>query len=217
MLGFALFGLAVGAYGTLIGVGGGFIIVPVLLLLLGWRHEQAVGTSLLVVAASAVSGSWAYMRQGHIDLRTGWQFALATLPGAVLGSFVVDQLSGRLFNLLFGGLLIAVSLYLFWRPERPAGTPTRLERPAGPAGWGWTLRRLVDRRGTEFTYAFSKFWGLVLSFGVGFLSSILGIGGGIIHVPALIALFSFPAHIATATSQFILAFSAITGAGSHLA
>jgi uncharacterized membrane protein YfcA len=57
----------------------------------------------------------------------------------------------------------------------------------------------------------------VLSFGVGFLSSILGIGGGIIHVPALITLFDFPAHIATATSHFILALSAATGTLSHVA
>src|SRR5439155_23804189 len=115
---FVLFGAAVGAYGTLIGAGGGFIIVPVLLLLLHWPHQQAVGTSLLVVTANAASGSWVYWRQRRIDLRTGWQFALATLPGAVLGSFVVDLLTSRIFYLVFGVWLVAVSLYLMWRPEK---------------------------------------------------------------------------------------------------
>src|SRR5438874_6056601 len=110
MLGFALFGLAVGAYGTLIGAGGGFIIVPVLLLVLGWPHQQAVATSLMVVAANAASGTIAYARQKRIDFRTGIRFALATLPGAIIGSYVVQLLSGRIFNLIFGVLLVAILL-----------------------------------------------------------------------------------------------------------
>ncbi len=216
LLGFLVFGTIVGMYGTIIGAGGGFIIVPVLLLLLHWPHQHAVGTSLLVVAANAASGSWAYWRQRRIDFRTGWQFALATLPGAVLGSFAVELLSGRLFSIIFGILLVAVSLYLVWRPERPADAPVRIAQPAGPVGWGWTVRHLVDAHGKSYDYGFSRLWGIALSFVVGFLSSILGIGGGIIHVPALITLFDFPAHIATATSHFILAISALTGTVSHL-
>jgi uncharacterized membrane protein YfcA len=143
---FGLFGLAVGAYGTLIGAGGGFIIVPVLLLVLHWPHEKAVGTSLFVVAANATSGSIAYWRQKRIDLRTGPQFALATVPGAILGSYIVDLISGQTFYILFGSLLIAVSLYLFWRPENPDSEAARLEKPNGLAGWGWTVRRIVDSR-----------------------------------------------------------------------
>src|SRR5690349_8254923 len=143
---FVLFGAAVGTYGTIIGAGGGFIIVPVLLLLLHWPHQEAVGTSLLVVTANAASGSWSYWRQRRIDLRTGWQFALATLPGAVAGSYVVDLLSGQLFNVMFGVLLVAVSLYLFFRPEKREGAGGPKARPAGLAGWGWTERHLEDAR-----------------------------------------------------------------------
>ena len=216
MLGFALFGLAVGTYGTLIGAGGGFIIVPVLLLVLGWPHQQAVATSLMVVTANAASGSIAYGRQKRIDFRTGIRFALATLPGAIIGSYVVQALSGRIFNLIFGVLLVAISLYLMWRPERPGSKGPELERPTGPKGWGWTVRHVVDSRGEAYDYGFSLPWGVLLSFVVGFMSSILGIGGGIIHVPALIALFDFPAHIATATSHFILAISAATGTTTQL-
>jgi uncharacterized membrane protein YfcA len=213
---FVSFGVVVGAYGTIIGAGGGFIIVPVLLLLLRWPPQEAVGTSLLVVAANAASGSWVYWRQRRIDLRTGWQFALATLPGAVLGSFVADLLNSRVFYVVFGVLLVAVSLYLMWRPERPGSSAAHLDRPPGLRGWGWTVRHIVDSRGDTHDYGFSKPLGTLLSFGVGFLSSILGIGGGIIHVPALITLFDFPAHVATATSHFILAISAATGSITHL-
>jgi uncharacterized membrane protein YfcA len=216
MLGFAFFGLAVAAYGTLIGAGGGFIIVPVLLLVLGWPHQQAVATSLMVVTANAASGSIAYARQKRVDFRTGIRFALATLPGAIIGSYVVQLLSGRIFNLIFGVLLVAISLYLMWRPERPGSKEARLERPPGLKGWGWTVRHMVDSRGETYDYGFSLPWGVLLSFGVGFMSSILGIGGGIIHVPALITLFDFPAHIATATSHFILMISAATGTTTQL-
>ncbi len=213
---FITFGLAVGAYGTLIGAGGGFIIVPVLLLVLQWPHEQAVGTSLFVVTANAASGTISYWRQGRVDFKTGIRFAVATLPGAVLGSLIVELLSGRVFNIIFGSLLVIISLYLMVRPEKRATSQVRLERPKGPAGWGWTVRTKVDSKGEEYTYGFSLVWGVVLSFGVGFMSSILGIGGGIIHVPALITLFDFPAHIATATSHFILAISAATGSITQL-
>ncbi len=217
ILGFTLFGLVVGAYGTLIGAGGGFLIVPALVLVLGWDHITAAATSLFAVMCNAASGTWAYWRQGRVDLKTGLLFAAATLPGAILGPFVANQISGRVFNLLFGALLIAVSLYLIWRPERVRGAPgSGMERPAGWRGWGWTTRRFTDASGEEWAYGFSLPVGLLISLGVGFLSTLLGIGGGIIHVPALVAVMGFPAHIATATSHFILAISAATGTTVNL-
>ncbi|HST03362.1 MAG TPA: sulfite exporter TauE/SafE family protein, partial [Chloroflexia bacterium] len=216
MLAFVAFGLCVGAYGTLIGAGGGFIIVPVLLLVLKWPHEEAVATSLCVVTANAASGTISYWRQGRVDFRTGIQFAVATLPGAVIGSLAVSLLSGRVFDLIFGLLLVLLSTYLMLRPERRAYKQGDLDKPPGAKGWLWTVRSIVDAQGENYTFGFSRGWGLVLSFGVGFMSSILGIGGGIIHVPALISLFGFPAHIATATSHFILAISAATGSTTQL-
>ena len=218
-LGFVLLGIALGTFGTIIGAGGGFLLVPVLLLL-GWPHQQAVGTSLFMVTANAASGSLSYWRQRRIDLASGWRFALATLPGAFLGSFVVNAISGQVFNIIFGLLLLILATYLFLRPERRRSTAppgTRPPAPPGLAGWGWVVRDFADARGEHWLYGYAQPWALLLSVGVGFLSSILGIGGGIIHVPALINLFNFPAHIATATSHFILSISAATGTISHLA
>ncbi len=214
--GFVLFGLAVGTYGTLIGAGGGFIIVPVLVLLLKWDHTQAVGTSLFVVMANAASGSVSYLRQKRVDIITGLQFAAATVPGAIIGSFLVEQLTGRVFNIIFGSILVIVSLYLMLRPGKPESHQISTDKPQGIKGWGWTVRRIVDARGSIFNYGFSMPLGILLSFGVGFLSSILGIGGGIVHVPALVTLFDFPAHVATATSHFILVFSTATGTATQL-
>ena len=77
-------------------------------------------------------------------------------------------------------------------------------------------RRLVDVHGVTYEYQFNKVLGLVISVAVGYISSFLGIGGGIIHVPALCYLLNFPIHVATATSHFILAIMALTGTVVHI-
>ena len=81
----------------------------------------------------------------------------------------------------------------------------------------WTQRRLTDADGTTYHYAFNPSVGVVLSIFVGFVSSLLGVGGGFIHVPALVNLLDFPVHIATATSHFVLAIMALTGTLAHIA
>src|SRR5581483_4819060 len=81
-------GFAVGAFGTLIGAGGGFILVPLLLLAFHFPPPDAVGTSLSLVFLNALSGSVAYLRQRRVDLSLGWRFAAATVPGAIGGAYL---------------------------------------------------------------------------------------------------------------------------------
>lgn len=78
-------------------------------------------------------------------------------------------------------------------------------------------RRVIDVHGTEYEYSFNYLLGMGISIVVGYVSSFLGIGGGIIHVPALSYFFGYPVHIATATSHFILAIMALTGTVVHIA
>ena len=80
----------------------------------------------------------------------------------------------------------------------------------------WTVRELVDADGARYRYAYNPVVGIVLSIFVGFISSLLGVGGGFIHVPALSRLLNFPVHIATATSHFVLAVMALDrNIGAH--
>ena len=79
------------------------------------------------------------------------------------------------------------------------------------------MRELVDADGARYRYAYNPVVGIVLSIFVGFISSLLGVGGGFIHVPALSRLLNFPVHIATATSHFVLAVMALTGTLVHIA
>lgn len=210
-LGLIALGFGTGAYGTLIGAGGGFVLVPLLLLL--YPHDGPhliTSISLAVVFFNATSGSEAYARMGRIDYRSGLLFALATIPGAVLGALTTSLLPRRTFDITFGVLLIAASSYLVWR----SGRAESRSRPR--ASSGSTTRHLVEVDGTEHSYTFSVPLGMFLSLFVGYLSSLFGIGGGIIHVPLLTSLLDFPVHIATATSHFILAIMALAGTITHI-
>ncbi len=204
-------GLGVGAYGTLIGAGGGFLIVPLLLLIYLVSHEQATAISLTVVFFNALSGCFSYARQKRIDYATALRFGVATIPGSIIGAWVSGLVHSDLFRMLFGALLLVMALWLLIKPS--------LEEGPGPVAHPFrngVTRTLVDANGQRFRYRFDERVGVVISFFVGFVSSFLGVGGGIIHVPVLVLLFGFPPHIATATSLAILAVSSFTGAATHL-
>jgi uncharacterized membrane protein YfcA len=205
-------GALVGAFGTLIGAGGGFLLVPLLLLL--YPHEPAdtiTSISLAVVFFNAFSGSIAYGRMKRIDYYSGLRFSAAAVPGAILGAALVSYVPRRAFDSIFGVfLLLAGSWLLFLKP------PTQQQSPTAVPGSGRVVRSVTEADGTHHVFAYNPVIGMVLSALVGFVSSLLGIGGGIIHVPALVYLLGFPAHIATATSHFILAVMAFSGSIVHV-
>jgi uncharacterized membrane protein YfcA len=204
-----LLGFVVGAFGTLIGAGGGFILVPVLVLLYpDLKPDVITSISLAVVFLNASSGSFAYARMKRIDYKSAIAFGLATLPGSIIGALVTGLIPRHLFNLILGVVLMLIGVFLFIKPGEGAFAK---EKKGGS-----THRHLVDASGQAYQYSFNIKTGIILSFFVGFLSSLLGIGGGIIHVPALTSLLNFPTHIATATSHFVLALMALTGTIVHL-
>jgi hypothetical protein len=202
-----LIGFAVGAFGTVVGAGGGFILTPILLLL--YPHDSArtlTAISLTAVFFNAASGSAAYARQRRIDYRSGIVFALATVPGAIAGALLVGVLSRHAFDTIMGVVLAALAVWLIAGERRPSrAVHGHLER-----------RKLVDRAGATYEYRVPVVRGAAYSLGVGFLSSFLGIGGGVIHVPLLVRALGFPTHIATATSHFVLAIMAGTGTITHV-
>ena len=213
-------GLVVGAFGTLIGAGGGFILVPILLLLYPNENTELITTiSLAVVFFNALSGSIAYARMKRIDYKSGIIFAIATIPGAILGALSTAYVPRRIFDLIFGVLMIiaAVFLWLSAKEDHSTNPSLNFAPPSAKAGSRLTERHLIDADGVHYHYAFDIRIGVVLSVFVGFVSSLLGVGGGFIHVPALARLLNFPVHIATATSHFVLAVMALTGTLVHIA
>jgi len=212
-LGLMALGTAVGCYGTLIGAGGGFVLMPILLLLYPDQSTDLLtGISLAVVFFNALSGSEAYALLKRIDYKSGLIFSMATIPGAILGALHTSYIPRRTFDLIFAVLLLAGAAFLGWQPPKKEG-----DDPEPPIAGRFRLtRRVVDAHGIRYDYAFNGPLGIAISLFVGYVSSFLGIGGGIIHVPALSYLLNFPIHIATATSHFILAIMALTGTVVHI-
>ncbi len=203
-------GVIVGSFGTLIGVGGGAILVPLLLFLHPDKSPEFITSiSLAVVFCNALSGSAAYARQGRIDYRSGILFSAVAIPGAILGAYCTAHIPRRLFDAAFGLLMIAGSAFLLARPGKSG-------EPAECTGSFHVTRNIVGADGTLHTFNYDRAGGIGLSFLIGCLSSLLGIGGGIIHVPVMIHVLNFPIHIATATSQFVLAVTALAGTGVHV-
>ncbi len=153
-------------FGTLVGAGGGFILTPILLL--AYPHsspELITAISLVVVFFNASSGTAAYARQRRIDYRSGLIFAACTLPGSVLGVLAANRVSRPTFDVIMGAALLALALWLL-QSGRRTDEPSRRGEP----------RAIEDRRGHIHEYHAHVRLGAVLSVGVGFVSSFLGIG-----------------------------------------
>jgi uncharacterized membrane protein YfcA len=205
-------GLLIGIFGTLIGAGGGFILVPILILSYPELNTETItAISMVIVAANAISGSLAYARSGRIDYKAGLLFAAFTIPGSILGVLTTQYIPRNLFNILFGALLVALSVYLLFKHNRPVSPVIADENQRR-----WKQHSLVDASGTSYRYTYNQTRGIFISVIVGYLSPVLGIGGGIIHVPALVQWLQFPVFVATATSHFILAIMASVSVIVHI-
>jgi uncharacterized membrane protein YfcA len=218
-----LLGLGTGTLGTLIGAGGGFILMPILLLappaLLnmlfpgGLRGNDKAAwmlksVSLAVVCCNAASGTFWYARMKRVDFKSGVLFLLTGCPGAALGALVGKLIPELPFRLGFGLVLIAGGAYIFRKTLGKA----RQQREFRPT----LTRSMVDSDGVAYVYRYNLALGMTLSFFIGILSSVAGIGGGIVHVPAMVSLLDFPVCFATATSQFILAVMTLVGTVVHV-
>jgi uncharacterized membrane protein YfcA len=188
-------GLVVGFLGTIIGVGGGFIVGPTLLTFYKMSPGEVAGTSLVVVFLNALSGTLAYLQQRRVVVRTGVVMSAITIPGSVLGSLLTSYIGGGPFRVFFAALLTLAAIRMM-RGARGAGTARETD----------SLGRNGSRQAAML---------VPLSLLSGVISGFFGVGGGIIHVPVMVLMLGFPAHIATATSQFVLTFTSITGLATH--
>ena len=203
-------GLGVGVFGAIVGAGGGFLLVPILLVAYPDRDAATVtAMSLSVVFANATSGAVAFAWQRRIDYRTALWWAPAAIPGAIGGALLVGVIPRSAFVVVFAVALAAVATHLIVRREfRGYRDPI--------TGWGAVSRRIRDRSGQNFFYTFRLWQGLSIAGAMGFLSGLLGAGGGVLQVPLMTIILRFPVHIATATSQFAYAIVALEAATVHL-
>jgi uncharacterized membrane protein YfcA len=206
-------GFGIGAYGTLIGAGGGFLLMPLLLFIYPKEHQQTLtAISLAVVFFNSISGASAYAHLKRIDYKSGMMMAAATVPGAIFGVITNASIPRRGFEAIFSIFLIGLALFLFLRPK--SDTKPVSEKPLTPSRGLTRVFQSVD--GLTFEYHYSLWLGLVVFFFLGFIASFLGIGGGSLVVPTLAYLLHFPVFIATGTSQFIVVITTFTATLVHI-
>ncbi|WP_430784442.1 sulfite exporter TauE/SafE family protein [Virgibacillus flavescens] len=208
-----LIGLLTAMLGSLVGLGGGVILVPSLLILqqyfggFEWATPHTiVGISLVVMVFTALSSTISYFRKGRVDYRTGLIFLTGGIPGGVLGSWLNQFINAEKFTLYFGLLMILLSLLFLVKRKLPS---------EGKAIQGKNVRSF-QFDGKTYQYTVSFWLAFPIALIVGTLSGLFGIGGGSIMVPMMILLFGFPAHIAIATSMFMIFFTSLLGAGTHI-
>lgn len=214
-----LFGIGgiVGILSGMFGVGGGFLITP-LLFFVGIPPAVAVATSANQIVASSISAVLAHLRRKTVDLRMGTVLLAGGLVGSAIGVFVFNILRGLgqvdlLVNLCYviflgtvGGLMLIESLRALQRSRRAPGTVAP-RKPRGQRGWVHILPFKMRFR-TSGLYI-SVIPPVLVGMFVGILSAIMGVGGGFIMVPAMIYLLHMPTKVVIGTSLFQIIF--VTG------
>lgn len=202
-----LVGLLAGTIGSLVGLGGGIIIVPLLIGLHSLSPQLAVGTSIVTVVFTGLASTLTYMKHKRVDYKSGLILFIGSGPGGIIGSWANKFLNQESFSLYFGIFLILVSILLMLRDKL---------KPLSLSNRSTIKRSFTTSEGETITYQFPPFLSIIISFGVGFISGLFGIGGGALLVPAMMLLFAFPAQIAVATSMFIVLLSSTVNSATHI-
>lgn len=196
--GFVALGLAAGILGSMIGLGGGIVVVPALTIL-GVPPVTAASNSLFVALSNAAASTVSYSRQRRIDYGLGLRISALSVPGTVLGAVLTTDSAPWIFKALFGALLVAAAAYIVLRSRMEGGNDS------GNGGGGSLL-------GSPRAMAV-----LVVgaSFFAGTVSSFFGIGGGVVFIPLMVAAMGIGMVRAAPTSQFALLFTALSGIAVH--
>ncbi len=177
-----------GILGSMIGLGGGIVVVPVLTFL-GFSPQLAASNSLFAAFSNAVASTISYTKQKRIEYILGLKLGLLSIPGTILGAFISADITPSVFKMLFGIVLIVSSVYIFSK------------RKMEPKAYNLSKQIMV--------------LAVAASFFAGIISSLFGIGGGIVFVPLMVIAIGLSMKLAAPTSQFILLFASASGMIAH--
>jgi uncharacterized protein len=214
-LGLLAAGVATGLLGGMLGTGGGFFLIPVLVLGFGMPMHYAVATSIVSVIATSSAAASTHVERGTANMRLGMVLEVATATGAIAGGIGAGWISARGLEGLFAAVLVPTAA-LMWRgraSERSSVPDVDLpdEAPGRLGG------HYVEAGGRSVRYRVRRVWaGLAVSFVAGNLSGLLGIGGGVFKVPALRVACGVPMRAAAATSNFMIGVTAAASAFLYL-
>lgn len=180
----------------MVGLGGGFIIVPVLRIFFGLGPAAAAGTSLALVVANSGSGAFTYLMQRRVHVRVGLLIAAGGFPGSILGAVIVKHLAPHIFDWLFAAFLLVVAADIIFNREA-------------------RLRHRDEHADVREVLGMPWHGALAAGFGVGIVSSLFGVGGGVVLVPTLLYFSDLPAHAISATSHFGIVLTSPVGFVTH--
>lgn len=196
-----LIGFFAATLGSIIGLGGGIIIIPILTFMSQYTpffHEvtpqYAVGVSTITIVMTALSASLANRKKKTIAYRMGIYLFIGAAPGAFFGAYTNKFLDFSAFSLYYGVFLIIAAGILMLKSRI---RPLKLKMYTSENTY-------TDNQGITHTYIYSPVIGIPLAFCVGFISGIFGIGGGTLLVPGMMLFFGVPAIVAAATSMFVI-------------
>ena len=207
-----LVSVVVGFLGSVTGLGGGTLIVPVLTLVFGVNIHYAMGASLVSVIATSSGAAAAYLREGYTNLRLAMFLQVATTIGALVGLLLVTRVSTGLIGIIFGVVLL-YSAYLSGRPQMEIAATGPTDR------WSekFKLNGSYPNSGGLQPYEAQRVpLGFSVMFGAGILSSLLGIGSGALKVLGMDRVMKIPFKVSTTTSNFMIGVTAAAGAGAYL-
>jgi len=200
-----LLGFLIGTVASMVGVGGGVFIVPLLTLVYEFSPPEAVGTSLATIIFTSLASTANYSRQKRIYYKTGLILALTTVPGAFLGAYLTSIIEERLLGLIFGVFIFFVALRMIFKLSFSRTKHSDTEKRT----------HVVDSESSLFESRTKILLGVMLSFFGGLSSGLLGIGGGSLLVPIMLLAMNMPMHITVATSMFTMIFTSISGGVQH--
>jgi uncharacterized protein len=210
----AVASFAAGLLGSLVGLGGGVFVVPLLTLVFGLPLPEAIGASIISVIATSSGAAAAYVRDRITNLRVGMFLEIATTLGAISGAFLTTIAPTGLLFVVFG-LMLAVSaapLILRFGEELPHGV-----RNDRWADWLGLASAYHDQRlGRDVAYLVQRVpLGVALMYGAGLISGLLGIGSGTFKVLAMDTVMRLPVKVSTTTSNFMIGVTAAASAGIY--
>jgi uncharacterized membrane protein YfcA len=207
-----LVSVAAGFLGALTGLGGGVVITPAMVLLLGIDLHYAMGATLISVIATSSGAAAAYVREGFSNIRIGMFLEIATTVGAVCGAFAAARISPAILGVLFGVVLLH-SAWISTR-GRPAPRPGETEDPlAARLRLNGSFPTPDGLRSYKVSHVKT---GFSLMFVAGAVSGLLGIGSGALKVVAMDRAMRIPFKVSTTTSNFMIGVTAAASAGIYL-
>ena len=204
--------LCAGFLGSLTGLGGGIIIVPMLTLLFGVDIHYAAGASLIAVIATSSGAASAYVKEGFSNIRIGMFLEIATTLGAIIGAYLAGMVSASAISIVFGLVLLYSALQSF-----VSRNEENLVLTEDSIATKLKLNGTYPENGDLKKYSMKNVPG---GFGIctiaGILSGLLGIGGGVVKVIAMDRVMKIPFKVSATTSNFMIGVTAAASAGIYL-